>query len=150
MCIFCRITAGELPASIVYEDHQALAFLDIQPISPGHVLIIPKRHAETFVDLPPEDAGHLMRVAQKLDAALRRSELHCEAVAMFLADGRAAGQDVNHIHLNVFPRYQGDGFEINLDASSRKQLSREQLNTDADKIRRAMKEVSKQTNMVLV
>ena len=141
MCIFCRIAAGELPASIVYEDHRTLAFLDIQPFTPGHVLVIPKRHAETFVDLPPEDASHMMRVAQTLDDALRKSELRCEAVAMFLADGRAAGQDVHHVHLHVFPRYLGDGFVMTFDLDTRKQLSREQLNADAEKIRRAMARV---------
>lgn len=142
MCIFCRIAAGELPASIVYEDQRSMAFLDIQPITPGHVLIIPKRHVESFVDLPPEDVGHLMRVGQKLDVALRRSELRCEAVTMFLADGKAAGQDVNHVHLHVFPRYQDDGFEIVFEPSSRKQPGREQLNSDANKIRRALEQMS--------
>ncbi len=142
MCIFCRIVAGELPASIIYEDQNALAFLDIQPITPGHMLVIPKHHAESFVDLPSEDAAHLMRVGQKLDAALHRSELSCEAVGMFLADGRAAGQDVNHVHLHVFPRYQGDEIEFSFSTSSRKQPGREQLNADADKIRRALRKVN--------
>ena len=141
MCIFCRIAAGELPASIVYEDHHTLAFLDIQPIAPGHVLVIPKRHAETFVALPPEDASHMMRVAQKLDLALRRSELRCEAVAMFLADGLAAGQDVQHVHIHVFPRYLGDGVVLTFDPTTRKQPCREQLNADAEKIRRALQEI---------
>jgi len=138
MCIFCRIAAGELPASIVYEDYCTLAFLDIQPVTQGHMLIIPKRHAESFVELPPEDASHMMRVAQMLDGALRWSELRCEAVAIYLADGRAAGQDVHHVFLHVFPRYQGDGVVLNSDPDSRKHLSREQLNADADKIRRAL------------
>ncbi len=138
MCIFCRIAAGELPASIVYEDHKSMAFLDIQPITPGHVLVIPKHHVESLVHLPPEDAGHLIRVGQILDAALRRSDLCCDAVAMFLADGTAAGQDVNHVHLHVFPRYKGDEVEFSLEPFSRKQPGREQLNADADKIRQAL------------
>ena len=142
MCIFCRIAAEELPASIVYEDPYAVAFLDIQPITPGHVLVIPKRHAENFIDLPSEDASHLMRVGQMIDAALRRSDLRCDAVAMFLADGRAAGQDVNHVHLHVFPRYAGDGFNFTFDHSARKQPCREQLSTDAKKIRQALNRLS--------
>lgn len=142
MCIFCRIAAKELPASIVYEDPYAVAFLDIQPITPGHILVIPRRHDENFVDLPPEDASHLMRVGQMIDAALRRSDLRCDAVAMFLADGRAAGQDVNHVHLHVFPRYAGDGFNFTFDLSARKQPSREQLSADAKKIRWALNQLS--------
>lgn len=143
MCIFCRIAAGELPASIVYEDYRTLAFLDIQPITPGHVLIMPKRHADKLVDLPKDDACQLMRVGQMLDMALRKSDLRCDAVAMYLADGRAAGQDVNHVHLHVFPRYVGDGFNFSFDPMSRKQPGREQLNADAEKIRRALEVVSK-------
>jgi len=138
MCIFCRIAAGELPASIVYEDYKSLAFLDIQPITPGHLLVIPKQHVESFVDLPPEDAGHLICVGQILDAALRRSDLSCDAVAVFLADGREAGQDVKHIHLHVFPRYKGDEVEFAFEPSSRKQPGREQLNVNAEKIRQAL------------
>ncbi|MDY6873083.1 MAG: HIT domain-containing protein, partial [Chloroflexota bacterium] len=96
MCIFCRIVSGELPASVIYEDDRVMAFLDIQPINPGHVLVIPKYHADLMENLPPEDAAHMMRVGQIVDKAIRRSDLRCEGVNMFLADGRAAGQDVDH------------------------------------------------------
>jgi len=150
MCIFCRIAAGELPASVVYEDHKTLAFLDIQPVTPGHVLIIPRNHAKNLVDLPQEDASHLMRVGQMLDAALRRSDIRCEGVGMFLADGRAAGQDVDHVHLHVFPRYTGDGFVFSFDPMSRKQPGREQLNADAEKIRRALEAIPVLMEMALV
>ncbi len=61
MCIFCRIADHELPASIVYEDEHTMAFLDIQPINPGHVLIIPKTHADSLSDLSKEDAGHIIQ-----------------------------------------------------------------------------------------
>lgn len=142
MCIFCRIVAGELPASVVYEDEYAMAFLDIQPITPGHVLVIPKNHADSIVNVSEEDAGHIMRVSQIVDRALRESELRCEGVNMFLADGRVAGQDVEHVHMHVFPRFQGDGFELRFDPGLRKQPGREQLHADADKIRKAVKKVT--------
>ena len=87
MCIFCRIASGELPASVVYEDERTIAFLDIQPINPGHVLVIPKVHAESLVELSPEDAAQMMRVGQLMDRALRASELRCEGVNLFVADG---------------------------------------------------------------
>jgi len=99
---------------VVYEDDLTMAFLDIQPINPGHVLIIPKQHAESIIDLSADDAAHLMRVGQILDKALRWSDLRCEGVNMYLADGRVAGQDVAHIHLHVFPRFEGDGFELKI------------------------------------
>jgi len=141
MCIFCRIASGELPASVVYEDEYAMAFIDIQSINPGHVLVIPKNHAASLVDLSPEDAGHMMRVGQIMDKALRKSELRCEGVNMYLADGRVAGQDVDHIHLHVFPRFEGDGFELRIDPGSRKQPGREQLNEDASKLRKGLQKI---------
>lgn len=69
MCIFCKIIKGELPASVVYEDDMVLAFLDIHPITPGHVLVVPKFHAELLVNLPAPDAAHMMKVGQRMDAA---------------------------------------------------------------------------------
>lgn len=138
MCIFCRIAAGELPASVVYEDEHAMAFLDIQPINPGHVLVIPKKHAKLLVDLPPEDAGHMMRVAQIVDRALRASELRCEGVNFFLADGRVAGQDVDHVHLHIFPRFDDDGFSLDIDEEMRKPPGRAQLDESAKMIVDAM------------
>lgn len=141
MCIFCRISSGELPASVIYEDDRAIAFLDIQPINPGHVLVIPKYHAEMMEDLPAEDAAHIMRVGQIVDKALRKSDLRCEGVNMFLADGRAAGQDVDHVHLHVFPRFKGDGFELKIPSESRKPPGREQLDETSVKLRQAVRAV---------
>lgn len=138
MCIFCRIATGELPASVVYEDEYTLAFLDIQPINPGHVLVIPKQHAATLVDLPAEDAARMMRIAQVMEKGLRDSELRCEGVNMYLADGRVAGQDVAHVHLHVFPRFFGDGFELKIDPGNRKPPGREELNDTAKKLRQAI------------
>lgn len=138
MCIFCRIASGELPASVVYEDERTIAFLDIQPINPGHVLVIPKAHAESMADLDPEDACQVMRVGQIMDRAIRQSELRCEGVNFFIADGKAAGQEVGHVHLHVFPRFEGDGFGIKLDASERSTPGREQLNDTARKLKESV------------
>jgi diadenosine tetraphosphate (Ap4A) HIT family hydrolase len=138
MCIFCRIVAGELPASVVYEDENIIAFLDIQPITPGHVLVTPKYHADSLIDLPGNESAHMMVIAQMMDKALRRSELECEGVNLFLADGRAAGQDVGHVHLHVFPRFAGDKFDVHFDPGARQQPSREILDGNANKIRKAL------------
>lgn len=109
-CLFCSIVAGEIPSNKVYEDDVCLAFLDIQPINRGHTLVIPKEHFSGLSDLPPDTAGHMMNVAQKVAAGVRASDIECDAVNLLLADGEAAGQEVFHVHLHVVPRRQGDGF----------------------------------------
>ena len=102
-CVFCGILDESIPASIVYRDDQCTAFLDIQPVNPGHVLIIPNQHAAYLADIDAETAGHLFQAAQRIAAALRRCGVRCEGINMFLADGEAAMQDVFHVHLHVFP-----------------------------------------------
>ena len=110
-CIFCAIIAGEAPASVVYRDAVCCAFMDIQPVNPGHLLVVPLAHAVGLADLDAETGAQLMRVAQRLAGAVRAaSELRCEGVDLLLADGAAAGQEVFHVHLHVIPRYAGDGF----------------------------------------
>jgi len=111
-CIFCDILSGKLPSSIVHQDHLCTAFMDIQPVNPGHVLIIPNDHASFLVDLDEEPGAQLFRIAQRIAAALRLSGVKCEGVNFFLADGEAAMQDVFHVHLHVFPRYIRDGFGL--------------------------------------
>lgn len=111
-CIFCSILAGEAPASFVYRDEVCSAFMDIQPVNPGHVLVIPNVHAPHLANVDGDTAAHLMRVGHRLAAALRASGLRCEGVNCFLADGAAAMQEVFHVHLHVIPRFRGDGFGL--------------------------------------
>lgn len=111
-CIFCRVLAGELPGSFLYRDEHCAAFMDIQPVNPGHLLVVPVRHASYLADLEGDIAARLMLVAQHAAAALRASELRCEGVNFFLADGEAAMQEIMHVHLHVFPRFRGDGFGL--------------------------------------
>lgn len=111
-CIFCKIVNREAPASIVYEDEICLAFMDIQPVTPGHVLVVPRLHAIGLADLPVEIGGHLFQVGQKISAGLKRSPIHCEGINFFLADGVVAFQTVFHVHLHVIPRFTGDGFRL--------------------------------------
>jgi histidine triad (HIT) family protein len=106
--------AGELEASVLHEDERTLAFLDIQPLTPGHLLVVPRQHATSLAELDPRDGAEIFRVAQRAGAALRQSVLRCEGVNFFLADGAAAGQDVFHVHLHVFARFAGDGFGLRL------------------------------------
>ena len=132
-CIFCAIVAGSAPASIVYDDADLLAFLTIGPVTPGHLLIIPKRHAPFLADLDEVTGARMFTVAMRLAQALRASGLRCEGINLFLADGEAAFQEVFHTHLHVFPRFAGDLFRIDADWSTTP--SRAELDDIATRIR---------------
>lgn len=109
-CVFCKILAGELAVSTIYEDDKIIVIVDLYPVNKGHLLIIPKVHAPEMKDVDTATLQHMMAVAQQMNAALRASKYPCEGVNLFLADGAAAMQEVFHCHLHVFPRYKGDGF----------------------------------------
>jgi diadenosine tetraphosphate (Ap4A) HIT family hydrolase len=134
-CVFCRIVAGTAPASVVYEDEASVAFLDIRPMTPGHLLVVPRQHASDLADLAPDAGADLFRVGQRTAAALRRSGLRCEGVNFFLADGVAAGQEVFHVHLHVLPRFRGDGFRLRATFGT---PSRSDLDRQATDIRAAL------------
>ena len=111
-CIFCQIIAGQAPSSLVYRDDDIVAFLDIRPVNPGHVLIVPCVHKESLGELSADIAARMMTVAQQIMAGIRSSDLRCEGINLFLADGSAAGQEVEHVHLHVIPRFAHDGFGL--------------------------------------
>ena len=113
-CLLCRLVSREAEVSIVHEDERTVTLMDIQPVVRGHMLVMPRRHAAYLADLDPEDGAQVFRIGQFAAAALRSSTLRCEGVNFFLADGEAAGQEIFHVHLHVFPRYQGDGFGLRL------------------------------------
>ena len=138
-CIFCEILAGELEVSLVYHDEICSAFMDIQPVNPGHLLVIPNRHASYLADLREEEGAQVFRVAHRLSAALRESGMKCEGVNFFLADGKAAMQEVFHVHLHVFPRYDGDGFGLKFAPTYFQKPDRKELNEAAERIRNALK-----------
>lgn len=104
--------AGTGPASIVYDDERVLAFMDLMPVNPGHLLVIPRAHAVGLADLDPEDGARMFTVGQQLAAGLRRSLIRTDGVNLLLADGRAAFQTVFHAHLHVLPRFVGDRFRL--------------------------------------
>jgi len=107
-CVFCRIAAGALPAHRLYEDSRVLAFLDIQPGTLGHALVIPKAHAEDFFGLPAADRDAIFAAAQRVAAALM-AETEAEGLNLHQSNGAAAGQVVPHFHLHLLPRRRGDG-----------------------------------------
>lgn len=111
-CVFCGIVEGSVPSSRVVDTPTVLAFMDIDPVTPGHLLVIPREHLPDLADLDDALAGEMMAVARRAAAALRRSDLRCDGVNLFYADGEAAFQEVFHAHLHVFPRFADDGFVI--------------------------------------
>ena len=111
-CIFCKIIAGEIPCCKLYEDELVLAFLDIAPINPGHMLVIPKEHHCSAATVPEKTAGRMFKVATRLGIAAKRA-LEMNGFNLHLADGESAGQIVMHAHLHVVPRDSEDGFHWN-------------------------------------
>ena len=121
-CVFCEIVAGESPASVFYEDDLVLGLMTTGPVTTGHAMVIPKAHAPYLAQLDEEAGRRMWTVAQRAAAALRAAseesgEIECEAVSMYLADGRAASQEIFHVHLHVFPRYEDDPFSLVADWS---------------------------------
>ncbi|MBN2642898.1 MAG: HIT family protein [Victivallales bacterium] len=111
-CIFCKIVAGEIPSTKVYEDELVLAFMDIAPINHGHVLVIPKEHHTGSSSIPEDVAGRMFHVAARLGVAAKR-ELDYDGFNLHFADGASAGQVVMHAHLHMVPRGVEDGFHWN-------------------------------------
>ena len=134
-CVFCQIVAGASPASVFYEDHIVLGFMTIKPVTPGHALIIPRRHAAYLADLDEETGRHLWTITQRTVAAIRNSGLRCEGINLFLADGQAAGQEVFHLHMHVWARYAGDPFGLAINWGM--PPSRAELDRAAQRIRSA-------------
>lgn len=110
-CIFCKIANGEIPSTTLYEDDDFRVIFDISPASKGHVLILPKEHADNVFDLPEETASKIFVLAKKVAAAVKAA-LSCDGINILQNNGEAAGQSVFHLHMHVIPRYQGDTVKI--------------------------------------
>ncbi|WP_432800269.1 HIT family protein [Poriferisphaera sp. WC338] len=117
-CIFCKIIAGQIPCHKIHEDDHTLAFLDIGPISRGHILIIPKHHAATLAELPAEAAAACGAVMPKLAAAVQQAT-ECPASNVLQNNGQLSGQAVFHVHFHIIPRYEnGSGLNFQWPAGS--------------------------------
>jgi histidine triad (HIT) family protein len=110
-CLFCRIIAGALPCARVYEDEHVLAFLDINPMAPGHTLVVLRGHYPTLLDVPPGEAGHLFTALKIVTVALR-AELRLEGFHCLQNNFSAAGQTVFHAHWHLIPRTAHDGLAL--------------------------------------
>jgi histidine triad (HIT) family protein len=125
-CVFCEIVSGRGEASFVHQDERLVAVMDLFPVNPGHVLVIPRRHEARLSDLDEQTGAKVFTTAMRLQRAIRESGVRCEGINLFVADGEAAFQDVFHFHLHVFPRFRGDGFRIeaNWQEADRTELDR--------------------------
>jgi histidine triad (HIT) family protein len=123
---------------MVYHDDRCSAFLDIQPVNPGHLLVVPNQHAASLADLDEETGTHMFRIAQRLAQALRGIGVRCEGVNLFLADGEAAFQEVFHVHLHVIPRFTGDGFGLRFSPDYFVRPKRSELDVIAAEIRNSL------------
>lgn len=107
-CLFCRIAAARAPAKIVFTDETAVAFLDIQPHAPGHLLVVPRRHVKTLAELSESEVGLFFRAVQKLAEAAIWA-VGAQGLTLGINQGEIAGQAVPHLHLHILPRFVGDG-----------------------------------------
>ena len=107
-CVFCAIVASEAPAAIVAETDELLAFLDVRPVSAGHTLVVPKRHAGRLSELDGALGASMFAFGHRLARAAQEGALRADGVNLVVNDGRAAFQTVDHVHLHVIPRFAGD------------------------------------------
>ena len=130
-CVFCKIVAKQIPASVVYEDEHTLAFMDLGQVNPGHVLVALKAHAENVYALDEAQAGAVFRSVARVSRAIRAA-FAPQGLSVYQANGKAAGQTVFHLHVHLVPRHDGDGMELSWPV---KNPPRDRLEEAAAKIR---------------
>ncbi|MDD5098966.1 MAG: HIT family protein [Candidatus Colwellbacteria bacterium] len=104
-CVFCKIAAKDIPSEIIYEDEHALAFLDINPLTEGHLVVIPKVHAENILDLPEEEVGPVFKVVRDMTSLLKKT---LSPIGFTIGINHGSNL-VDHLHIHIIPRYAGDG-----------------------------------------
>ena len=133
-CIFCQIVSGAAPASFVYQDDAVVVFMDIQPITRGHMLVVPRGHFELLKDVDEVTAARAFEVAHKI-AKVVPGALGAGGLNLFVADGAVAFQDVPHFHVHIIPRYDGDGFGLTFPPTYGTPPAREELEALAATLR---------------
>jgi histidine triad (HIT) family protein len=110
-CLFCKIVAGEIPASIIASDERTVSFMDINPATRGHALVIPRAHARDLLEIDPDDLAAVARAGQRL-AKVAKATLDADGINLINSCGAPAWQTVFHFHLHVIPRYEGDPLRL--------------------------------------
>ncbi len=105
-CIFCKIVLKQAPVSIIYEDETILAFLDIRPLNLGHTLVIPKSHYIDIFDIPQNELCNVHKVTKRISPAIKKATI-ADGISIIQQNGKAAGQDIFHLHVHVVPRFNG-------------------------------------------
>ena len=134
-CVFCRIIGGAEMVSVIHEDDEVIAFLDIQPLHPGHLLVVPKHHYTDLFEVPESVAARVFTAARRMLPGLRRAT-GCRAVNLFSPNGAAGGQDVFHFHLHLIPVPDGAGFPLQLPDPGASVPSRSELDVMAARVGR--------------
>ncbi|HYJ79789.1 MAG TPA: HIT domain-containing protein [Longimicrobiaceae bacterium] len=140
-CVFCRIIGGDEMVSIIHEDDEVIAFLDVQPLHPGHVLVMPKAHYKNLFYVPEELASRTFAVAKRILPGLRRAT-GCRAVNLFSPNGTDGGQDVFHFHLHLIPVPRDVPFPLQLPDPGAPVPSRSQLDVMAAHVIRCIHDES--------
>jgi histidine triad (HIT) family protein len=138
-CPFCDLIHGAGEVSMCYEDSDVVAFLDIQPVNAGHLLVVPRAHYESLEDIPHSLAMHLFEVAMQL-APVVKQVARADGLNVVVNSGAAAGQDVFHYHVHVIPRTAGDGFDIPLPFGGSQMPDRTVLDANAARIISALRD----------
>ena len=136
-CVFCRIIGGDEMVSVIHEDEEIIAFLDIQPLHPGHVLVVPKEHYKNLFYVPEELATRTFAVAKRILPGLRKAT-HCRAVNIFSPNGADGGQDVFHFHVHLIPVPAEAPFPLQLPDPNAPVPSRSQLDVMAAHVMRCI------------
>lgn len=110
-CIFCKIIKGEIPSYKIEEDKGTYTFLDINPMTPGHTLVIAKTHVEHMSDMDPDEVACLFKTVRRMGASIK-ANLSPDGINYFVNQGEPAGQLIPHVHCHIVPRYEGDGVEF--------------------------------------
>lgn len=113
-CIFCKIVKHDIPATVVYEDGDVIAFMDIMPARRGHVLVVPKAHYNTILEIPSEELAKVIEAVRKCAGAVKAGCV-AEGFNILQSNGRVAGQVVNHLHFHIIPRELNDGLRLDWD-----------------------------------
>jgi histidine triad (HIT) family protein len=110
-CIFCKISKGEIPCHKIYENGEVMAFLDINPVNPGHTLVIPKSHYKDILETPPDVLCRMATIVQEIAPAILEG-IGALAFNLNLNNGKEAGQIIFHAHFHIVPRFTGDGHAL--------------------------------------
>jgi histidine triad (HIT) family protein len=133
-CIFCKIVHKQARASIIHEDETVMVFLDIRPLNMGHALVIPKVHYVDIFDTPEKELSQVHKIAKKISCAIKKTT-DSDGISIIQQNGKAAGQDIFHIHVHVVPRFEGQKLPL---FSDLKEVERDKLDALAKKIRQQL------------